>query len=150
MAVGGLQLNKCQISMSFCPHCKKHKLPLFEKTFLSNWRPSYCRLCGKAYVNSSKSVAYAISITLAVLATISSIDWHSEARIPEIWQIFISFSLVIAGFMLYGVLASPIKHEDLVMYGKRPWWSNVILFGVLPVFIVTFALYLAVKNNAGQ
>ena len=100
-------------------------------------------------MNSSKSVACAISIGVVALTSISWLVWRSETQIPDIWIKALYFSLLIAGLFLYGFLTNPIKHEYLVMYGKRPWWGNILLFGLLPMLFISAVLYILVRSNVG-
>ena len=136
--------------MSYCPHCKKYKLSFYEKVFLNNWVPAFCKSCGKAYVNSPKSVIYTLTIGVFVVVRLCCLVWSAGVSINGIWAKALPVLIVIAGFLLYGFFANPIKHEDLVMYGKRPWWGNIILFGFLPILFITAVLLILIGSGVGN
>ncbi|HVJ12633.1 MAG TPA: hypothetical protein VNC62_13775, partial [Burkholderiales bacterium] len=48
------------------------------------------------------------------------------------------------------LLVKPIRYKEFKPYVARPWWANVVLFGIIPLGLVGGALFLAMFFNLGK
>jgi multisubunit Na+/H+ antiporter MnhB subunit len=120
--------------------------------FLNNWKPNICPECGQPYVNSYRSVASTIVLGMSLWIAAIWFLWGKEPVYGDLGLQIFSFSIVAFILIFYGLVARPIKYEGyekLVIYSKRPWWGNILLFVVLPISVFILMLYFLVNSSAG-
>ena len=108
-----------------------------------NYYPSACPSCGGLYVNSTLSgLLWLGSIILAGLIVV----WLGRSIEISNTVMFIVVMLVTPTHALW---AKPIPYSKFKPYGKRPIWKSILLFGVMPLVMISITLVLLIKFRVG-
>jgi hypothetical protein len=65
--------------------------------------------------------------------------------LTEWWALMIALVF----FPARALVVAPIPYKSFKPYGDRPWWQNVVIFGVLPLMLAVVALALALIFGVG-
>lgn len=83
---------------------------------------------------------------LIILAGTLAFGVYRDTEVPS----WVMFAIVVIITPTYALLVKPIPYSKFKPYGKRPVWKNILIFGVMPLVLISIVLALVVKSGAGM
>ena len=108
-----------------------------------NYYPSTCPSCGESYVNSTLSGL--LWFGLIILSGVLAFWVYRESEVPT----WVMLAIVVVVTPSYALLVKPIPYSKFKAYGKRPVWKNILIFGVMPLVLISIILTVVVKFGGG-
>lgn len=138
---------KIGIGVAVCPGCRK-RLTFGDRLSLTArfYTPWYCPRCGQAFVNAPWATI--TSGLLAALFMAASVFFLAPLVAKDV-LLPILVGLAVLFVPISVLIMRPIPYAALRLYGKRERWQSVLLFGALPLAIISLAIYLLFRFKVG-
>jgi hypothetical protein len=100
---------------------------------LHYWFPSVCPRCKELFVNAVRAdLLFAVGVMAAGFCL-------ALAGIP----LLAAVAIILLLLPTRAFLVKPLRYGDFKPYGKRGWLENVVIFGLLPLALVTGVVLVA-------
>jgi hypothetical protein len=129
--------------MVTCPNCNQHRLSVWERMSLSNYTPSECPRCKELFVNTTGAELLGLLVWVSIMA---GLVFLADGQIAVPYLLAITVPLA---FPARALFSRPIPYKTFRPYGRRAWWKNVLIFGVIPLALIVGIFFAAVWFGAG-
>lgn len=131
--------------MTKCPNCNDYELTFIEKMTVHNYSPSTCPSCGGLYVNSTSAALKWLASTIFVVGIVVYLT--ESLSVINNFVVFVAALLAVPAHAWW---AKPIPYSNFKLYGSRPLWKNILIFGAVPVALIAIVLTILIKYRAGM